>query len=331
MHFILACSVQIGDLNASPFIHEVEVRSGWKDLTDMAKVTIPKKLLTYGLAEINAGEPVTISVGYESYVKEVFNGYVKQVNPKTPLEVECEDASYLLKRTSIQKFWPTEVTFKEVVNHLVTETNSANPNFPITLNDEFIPDITFKKFRIGKKVNAAQALEKFKEAYGVIAYFRDHELHVSLAGFRPKLNQATYDLTQNVIDHSKLEYRTIDQNNIKLKAVSLLKDNQFIEVEVGDESGSTVQRFFPGITSESALKQLAEEEIKRIKFEGYRGTIKSFMVPFSQHGMTALIQDPDYGSNENNELRRSGTYDIDSTVLKFGDGITIDVEIGLKV
>lgn len=321
MHFILACSVQVGDLNASPFIHSVEVKSGWRDLTDEAKITIPKALVSLGLAEVNPGDPVSITLGYEGYQKEVFTGFVKQVNPKTPLEIECEDASYLLKRTNIQKFWKEKVTLQEIVDHLVSETNAANPDFGITLSED-IPEITFTKFRIAN-ANAAQVLEKFKQGYGLTAYFRGSELHVGLAYRELDLGEVTYDLNNNVIDHNKLEYRRLDQNKLLIKAKSLQKDNTFLEVEVGDEGGHQIPQFYRHVSSKDELKQLAQEDLKKLKYEGYRGSLRTFMVPFARHGMTARIIDTDLG--------RDSRHIIDSTVLRFEDGITIDVGIGIKL
>lgn len=331
MHFILACNVLIGDLDASPFIHSIEVKSGWRDLTDEATIKLPKILQSSNLIDILPGQEVIINLGYEDYQHEVFHGYVKQVNPKTPLEIVCEDATYALKRVTISKTWTGDVTLKEIIQHVIDETNSSAANeglLDITLNDN-IPEITFSKFRIAK-VNAAVVLQKLKEAYPIIAYFDDHELHVHLPYSRESLGEVEYDLTNNVINHDRLEYRDLNQNAVRIEGINTLESNELITVNVGDDEGTTVQKTYKNIKDEAMLRELATQDLQDFKFEGYKGSLRSFMVPYARHSMKARIVDPDYGTDAEGNYLRESLHDIEETVIKFDSGITIDVGIGVK-
>ena len=72
------------------------------------------------------------------------------------------------------------------------------------------------------------------------------------------------------------------------------------------------------------MKALAEQELKRYSFDGYRGKIETFLVPFAEPGMVAAVTDPIYSD-------RSGDYFIESTEVKFGrNGGRRMVELGIK-
>lgn len=72
------------------------------------------------------------------------------------------------------------------------------------------------------------------------------------------------------------------------------------------------------------LKTLAREELKRYSFDGYRGKITTFLLPYALPGGVASIEDKVY--NE-----RSGDYFIESVETSFGTGGGRRVvEIGIK-
>ena len=72
------------------------------------------------------------------------------------------------------------------------------------------------------------------------------------------------------------------------------------------------------------MKALAQEELKRYSFDGYRGKIKTFLFPYALPGMVANLEDKVY--NE-----RSGDYFIEAVDVLFGmSGTRRIVEIGIK-
>lgn len=324
MHVLLTCSVLIGNLDASPFVDEIEVRSGWEELADDARVTIPKKLMEFGLIDIKSGQKVEINVGYEldgvSYNRDVFSGYVSKVNPKVPLEILCEDASWLFKRTNISKAWLKPVTLKEILTYVTNEVNANHADKQDVVITKEIPDITFDKFRIANR-NGAQVLQTFKESpYNLAVYFDDHELQTHLA-YSKNYGEVEYFLDNNVIDHD-LEYREDGDFNVQIKSVILKADNTFEENTYGESGGELVTLTFNANSDPDIVKTLSETRLKKYA-KGYRGSLKSFMVPYARHSMTARVVDP--------EFQRDEKYHIDSTHLKFGDGIDITVDLGINV
>lgn len=322
MHFILACNVSIGGTFVSPFVDRITVESGWKNLIDVSEITLPKKLLEYQLIDPRPGDEVKINLGYQGYTRDVFSGFVSEVNPKVPLQIKCEDAGWLLKRSYINKSWTSEVTFKEILGHVIGEVNNQNDDYP---NIEFvaneIPEITFDEFLI-KNSNAAQVLQKFKETpYGFAIYFEGKQLKIHLPYISTGLGDVEYFLDQNVARHN-LEYQSADQKKVQIKTVLLKPDNTYEEQTYGIPGGDLFVMNFNKGESSDLIKQLAQ--IRQSKYlESYKGSLTTFMVPFARHGMIARVVDPEYS--------RDSRHYIDGTKIQFDDGVLITVDLGIKV
>ena len=66
--------------------------------------------------------------------------------------------------------------------------------------------------------------------------------------------------------------------------------------------------------------------IKKYKYTGFDGFLNSFLIPYAQPNMTAVLDDPDYPD------QRNGRYVIDSVVTTFGvNGARRKVELGILV
>lgn len=318
--FVLACNITIGATEYRQ-VHEVKIEQDFSQLTHEAIIELPR--ISQVLADqIKSGDSVAVNLAYEGvYEGTEFTGYVRQVSPKIPVVVECENAAYLMKRVNIVKAWK-DTTLKEVLSYLVAETNKAEIGKSITLKTESVPDINFDTFRISN-VSAARAIQDIKDRYGLKAYFRDHDLYVGFA-YLDDAGDVGYNLGLNVIE-DKLTFRTADQVRLRVKATSIQKDNKHIDVEVGDPEGELRSLVFYNISDKVTLQALAKEEIQKYKYDGFEGSLKSFLIPFSTFGMTAKIFSPNYPEKD-------GSYHIDKVKTSFGvDGARRDVTIGIKL
>lgn len=327
--FFTTCEVLIGSFRFTSVNH-IKVNQSWKEVVDTAVIRLPllkgkinRQRVQESLADkIKAGDKVSVKMGYrglkKSYEYEEFKGYVKYVSPNVPLEIECEDAAYLLRGINLIKTWRA-TTLKEVIQYIVDESNKVNAD-KITLSGK-IPEVKMDKFRLDN-LNGQDALQQVKEEYGLVAYFRDQELFVGLA-FTEMVGDVKYSLAWNVID-SDLKYRKADEVSLKLKAVAILKDNKQISVEVGSKAGELRTQFYYNVSDKETLRKIALQDIDKLRFEGYEGNLTTFLVPFVRHSMTADIQDPDY------EIRH-GNYIVDEVETTFDIGIERKVTIGKKV
>jgi hypothetical protein len=71
------------------------------------------------------------------------------------------------------------------------------------------------------------------------------------------------------------------------------------------------QRTLNQVEATSALRQMANEKALKMNYQGYNGTLNTFLQPVAQPGMTAFIADPTYPSHD-------GNYLVESVATTFG-------------
>lgn len=310
-------------------VNHCKVVSSAEDISDTAIIKIPISARFQSkegnITDVETskyfkvGDSVKIEMAYTSMLTE-FEGYIKRINYTKPLEIECEDKMYLLRRKPITKSWK-KTTLKEIINHLI-----EGQNIKLIGN---MPVINFTNFYL-KNANAAFGLQKLKDEYGLTIYFTSPgEMYV---GFLDDADRGT--VKYNLGDDDKLlsnvikpilKYRNADDVRLKIKAIHVLKNNTRTEVEVGDADGELRTLYFYDLEDAGSLKQIATEEMKKYKFSGYTGSLKTFFLPVAKHGMVAKLHDSIY--NE-----RSGDYKIRKVTTTFGSGgVKRDVELGIKV
>ena len=264
---------------------------------------------------VNVGDPVTIQLGYDGDLKTEFVGFVKRLNYTVPLEIECEDWHWKLRYVNIKKSY-AETTVKELFNDVLSGTGASVHSGSI--------DLGLKNTVINNKTGA-WVLEKLKSDYGLTVYFDLQGKLYAGKSYELKGDTVKYKLRYNVIKDDDLKYYKADDYKLKVEAKSYDKDGSKLEATVGADGGEAKTLWFYNVTDKAQLKTLAEQELQRYSFDGYRGQLETFLIPFAEPGMIAKVTDPLY--NE-----RSGDYYIESTEVKFGtSGARRKVELGIKV
>lgn len=285
------------------YVSNVEIESSWKNQTDTCRIEFPRNLFLRSpsgrkpLNElISPGDQVEVSLGYDGILVKEFSGFVARVSPTLPISIECEDKMWELKQKEVE-FSQTQAELKDVLGELY--------DGPI---DAF--DALLGSFRV--KATASLVLDKIKESYGLYSFFRGDLLVTGKPYEKSASNLFRFDLKLNVIDNG-LTFRSKKEVKLKVKAISILPDNTKIETEVGDSGGEERTLHFYDIQSESKLKALAENELSRLQYDGYRGDFTAFGLPSVSHGDRVRITGDDYGDS-------SGEYYIDSVRKTFGSG-----------
>ncbi len=315
----------IGDITLTQKVHSIDVESSWQTVADTATVMIPKNIRNLDYDTFKPGDRVSVSVGYQDKIfEEVFRGFVKQRKPNIPFEILCEDAAYLFRSTYIQKNWKSKTTLKEIVEYLIAEQNKQHPNYTVQLMTGYeFPEVNFSKFRISGDM-AYHVLDTLQKKYGLALYFRDLEMYFGLP-YGETVGKVKYDLGWNTIQKdTKLEWREETDYLVQIKAIGIKKDNTTLETTVGNEGGSVITKYYYGIEDKASLKLLAEEDFKREKITGYKGTLTAFFIPFVKHSMIAEINDPDFPE-------RLSEYRIDRVRIKYDKGIRNISSIGGRV
>jgi hypothetical protein len=271
---------------------------------------------------IKVGDPVSITLGYHTkdrdFEAEEFKGYVRRINPTIPLEVECEDNNFLLRKKNINKSWKS-TTLKDVLKEIVSGTGIS------LIND--LPDIALSPFYL-RNTDGAFALQKLADEYGLTIYFlNDGALYAGLAYTR-NAGEETLIINGdevNVVDADDLKFRKAEDVKLKIKAISFRGDNSKIETELGDEDGTLRTLNFYNIDNMAELKEMARQEIDKYKFDGYEGSVECFLIPFIYPGYKVNLTDETFPD-------RAGSYFVESTKVTAGDnGIRREIEISIKL
>ncbi len=328
--FVPLCEILIGQFVFRQ-VNEVEIEKSWRSLGNTAMIRLPNLPGAYqnkSLLEekLTTGSPVQITLWYMDEQAHVeFTGYVSRVKAVIPFEIECEDEIYWFKRTPIKKTWKEKTNLKEVVRYLVDEVN-AKHKASITLSGN-LPTVKFNDgFVIQSGNTAATALQKLKEEYGLVSYFREKELFTGLSE-QQNFGRVKYSLAWNVIEND-LIFQRAEDTIIKIKAVGFTQDNKKItpKKEVGDADGELRTVHYYNVTTEAELLKLAENDLQKYKYEGFKGSLTGFLIPFAEPLMTCDLIDPTYNGS------RSGLYQTDSVKISFGqNGARRTVELGRKL
>jgi hypothetical protein len=309
--FLLGAEITIGGKRFTR-VNAVEIEDDFRKLETTATIKMPTtaRLLRSGefISEVetakafSVGDEVVVKCGYDGELNEEFHGFVRKIRPTTPLEIECEDATWLLKRKNLQKSFGAS-TLKTILEYILSGTG-------ITLAGE-PPIINFKKFYF-KNVSAAKALMKLKDEYGLTIYFKEWKsLFVGISSDSDDV-LVKYRFGVNVIDHD-LTWENEEDVRLKIKAVNIKPDNTQVEATVGDEDGELRTLFFYDLESKAELETRAKEEMRKYRFSGYKGSFTAFLRPVCRVGNVVQIQDPDFPE-------RDGKYLVEKTVVTYGEG-----------
>jgi len=324
MAYYPKCRLEIGDFRFDA-CESIEIESSWRE---GAKATL--RLPGRGvLRKGDSKEPVSLEqilktgllvrvwLRYEGFEERLeFEGYVAEIKPKFGVELRCEDEMYQLRRAgSISKSYK-RIGIAALLKELVPEVQLG----------ENLPAIVIDNFQINKATKA-QVLAELREKYGLAVYFRGKTLYVGLPYLELALQQqaVAYNLLRNIVSED-LAYVRSEDVRLKAKAVSFLSNNTKIEAEVGDSDGEERTLFYYKISDKEALRKLAAADLQKYKYEGYRGKITGFGLPFCAHGMSAEIQDDRYSE------RPKARYLIEATKVRFDTGgFRQEVELGRKI
>jgi len=361
------------------FVNEVEITSTWANQTDTAKIVFPKKVYFYNEFTkknetwsdkniiggdstpplIMRGDKVKITLGYRYFRKidriytdnaepdqtTEFEGYVTKVNPRVPIEIECEDSMWLLKQ--IQAPNKTWLSSKYNLESMITEMLKGS-------------SVTFKvRNSVGTKIGnfithnetVSQVLDRLRKDAYLNSYIRNGELRCSGLVYYPEDQRDVYkgaervrdwvfDFQKNIIDDD-LVYTRKDDINIQVRAISKLEIEQGSQNSAGrpKKSISQIEVLIPEKTKGDAEKRTlhfynltkdelierATQELDKLYYEGFKGSFTTFGIPSARHGDRITIVDKKL-------TERAGTYLCKGVTKTFGqNGFRQKIELDLRI
>lgn len=294
----------------------VEITRDTGSLTDVCRITLPKKITWDGESDIpvKRGDSVKVWLGYDDDLQPAFAGYVRDVGFKSPIVIDCEDEMFLLKQMETKKNAYTSVDI---------ETLLKDQGLTYKLN--VLGEQNLGQYRV--QADTVAALLGHLQENGIRSFFRyEDDEPVLYCGVLFERDVTTpdqvFETGVNIIDDSGLEQQKADNMRICVKAVSLMPDNKKIKVEVGDSDGEK-RTLHTYNKQESELKAWAEQEIKRLKRDGLTGSFKTF-------GYRLVDKLDVIGMKIDGE--RKGVYQVNKNVIKYGDsGFRQEITLGQRV
>lgn len=295
------------------FCNKIEVKSSFDTYTDTAKVVLPRKLsfkgknlFTGSSAIFKRGDQINIQAGYFPDLKTIFDGFISYVGGSLPVELECEDAMFILKKTPIETYVKKQVSLKQLLTDIL----------PSSIEFKAL-DVELGSFRFSH-VTVTQILNKLKEEYGFYSYFVNGILNVGFPSDASDTNTEEFEFERTIINDSSLKYQTKEELFIKVVAISMQSDNSKKKVTVGDADGS-IRTFHIYNASVKALKEFANLKLDAVKYTGYIGSFTTFGEPFIRHGDAAKLI-------SNKLPERDGNYQVSEVTRTFGmDGYRQDI------
>ncbi len=287
-------------------VSSFRIESGWKNLTDTAEVVLAKKLFFDDAAKvfelIKTGDAIVIRGGYNATFFDEFTGFVSAILDDMPVVLKCEDNMYKLKRTPVE-YSKNNITLETLLKAIVPS------QFKINAMDVNIGKVFFSKTTV------AQVLTTLKDDLGIYSYFvGDTLVSGKIYSDNPSTEVVKYQLEgtgKNVIKND-LKYYNKDDNPVQVEMVSYLNDGRKISVTVGDKAGAHDKLICSNVTNKDDIKKLAEKELARLRFDGYKGGLTGFCIPYVRHGYTATLSD---SINAN----KGGDYYVDEVITSLND------------
>ena len=307
---VLTANITINNIQFNR-ISSVKIESSWDMLTDTAEVVIPRALYFGNKIlkdNIKVGYTIIIELGYNGILNEEFRGYITKITTDAPIILKCEDNMWKLKQIPVNHIYKS-INLQELLNDIIPR------QYNIDSADIMLGNI------IAENTTVAGVLQMLKDDYSIYSYFKGNTLVSGKIYTDDDDLNVVYGFEKNIISHN-LKYVNSEDIKIKVTAECIKNDGEKITVTVGDDDGIENKLIYSGIENEADLKVLAEQDLERLKIDGYEGDITTFGVPYVQHGYTAYLESKQYPE-------RAGNYYVDAVNTEFSiNGFRRTVKIG---
>lgn len=163
---------------------------------------------------------------------DIFFGYISKTKSNVPIEIECEDNFYLLKRTPIDvNTWSSDmVSLCKHMIDLVNKNFSGNEQYNINGVNPY-PKLSFTNntddltlnFSLGHldigDITCGELLNRLRSQYHLESFFTDNVLHLGFPIYDESIANSKYffEFQNNIFSDHNLEYR--NKSDIILSAV----------------------------------------------------------------------------------------------------------------
>lgn len=299
-------------------LDSVEIHKSVELLADTAEIVLPGAQYNAALeveGKLRRGDAVSIRIGCEETgLVEEFKGWLQSVSTDGgSIRLACEDDLFTYRKELANEVLQ-DVTLENLLKKV---TDGAGLDYGISCSYSW----TYSKFVINN-ATGYDVLKKIQEESGADIYLKDGTLHVHPPG-EVVGTERIYDFSLNV-EEADLTYRKAEDKKVRVVVKALMPDGTVKEIETGSTGGDKVEVKCP-TADEASMKARGELEVKRRSFDGYDGSITTWLIPECVPGDSATLHDGDYPEKE-------GMYFVRSVTTTFSkDGGKRKIELGFRL
>lgn len=303
--YTLDFEVKIGEFYLG-MVDSITIHKSVELLADTCEIVLPAARLNKALEieeQIKRGDEVSVSIGYKEVgIKEEFKGYLQRISTDGgSIKLFCEDDLF-----QFRKDLPNEELKKISLSDLLSKVvKGIGKNYKIDCSYTWVYD----KFVI-RDATGYDVLKKVQEECGADIYLKDGVLHIHPPG-EVVGKERFYDFAVN-IEEAELSFKRAEDKKVKVVVKAIMPDGKVKEIEVGSTGGEKVEVKCHA-SDTASMKARGEAEVKRRTFDGYDGSITTWLIPECNPGDTASIHDGDYSYKD-------GTYFVRSVTTEFSEG-----------
>lgn len=303
--YTLDFEVKIGEFYLG-MVDSITIHKSVELLADTCEIVLPAARLNKALEveeQIKRGDEVSVSIGYKEVgIKEEFKGYLQRISTDGgSIKLFCEDDLF-----QFRKDLPNEELKKISLSDLLSKVvKGVGKNYKVDCSYTWVYD----KFVI-RDATGYDVLKKVQEECGADIYLKDGVLHIHPPG-EVVGKERFYDFAVN-IEEAELSFKRAEDKKVKVVVKAIMPDGKVKEIEVGSTGGEKVEVKCHA-SDTASMKARGEAEVKRRTFDGYDGSITTWLIPECNPGDTASIHDGDY-------TYKDGTYFVRSVTTEFSEG-----------
>lgn len=303
--YTLDFEVKIGEFYLG-MVDSITIHKSVELLADTCEIVLPAARLNKALEieeQIKRGDEVSVSIGYKEVgIKEEFKGYLQRISTDGgSIKLFCEDDLF-----QFRKDLPNEEVKKISLSDLLSKVvKGIGKNYKVNCSYTWVYD----KFVI-RDATGYDVLKKVQEECGADIYLKDGVLHIHPPG-EVVGKERFYDFAVN-IEEAELSFKRAEDKKVKVVVKAIMPDGKVKEIEVGSTGGEKVEVKCHA-SDTASMKARGEAEVKRRTFDGYDGSITTWLIPECNPGDTASIHDGDY-------TYKDGTYFVRSVTTEFSEG-----------
>ena len=315
--YTMAYDITIGRYKLG-MLAAVSVHKSVELLADTCEITLPAAQLNAALdveSRIRRGDRVAVKFGYkETGLVDEFCGWLQRIaTDGGDIKLFCEDDLFTFRRDL-----PNEVLKKVPLSELLAHIiKGVGRDYKVNCSYSW----TYAKFVIND-ATGYDVLKKVQEECGADIYLQDGTLHVHPPG-EVTGTERRYDFALN-IEEADLTYWRAEDKKVRVVVKALMPDGKVKEMEFGSTGGEKVE-VKSHAADDASMKARGDAEVRRRSFDGYDGSITTWLVPQCVPGDTATLHDADYPNKD-------GTYYVRAVTTDFSeDGGVRKVELGFRL